>query len=66
MLFAGIGAGICEMVAYAGVAEITPVKYRGMTIALVTVSIIPFCPYVLYDQLLAIHASWRWALGIAG
>ena len=54
------------MTAYAGVAEITPVKYRGLTIALVTVSILPFCPYVLYDQLLATNSSWRWALGIAG
>ena len=66
MTFAGIGAGICEMTSYAGVTEITTVKHRGMTIALVTVSIVPFCPYVSYDQLLEIHATWRWALGIAG
>lgn len=42
MIFAGIGAGICEMTAYAGVAEMTPVKFRGLTIALVTVSILPY------------------------
>lgn len=66
MTFAGIGAGICEMVAYAGIAEITPVKRRGMTIALVTFSILPFCPYVLYDQLLQKVATWRWAQGVAG
>lgn len=65
MIFGGIGAGICELTALAGVAEISPVKWRGVTLSLVTVSIIPFCPYVLYVNLLEQAATWRWALAMS-
>ncbi|GAM89670.1 hypothetical protein ANO11243_077090 [Dothideomycetidae sp. 11243] len=61
----GIGAGICELTALAGVAEITPVRWRGVTIAIVTFSILPFIPYILYIGELHAHSTWRWALGIA-
>lgn len=33
MAIGGIGAGICELTAIAGVAEITPVKWRGVSLA---------------------------------
>lgn len=65
MIFGGVGAGICELTALAGVAEISPVKWRGATLAIVTVSILPFFPYVLYVNLLEQAATWRWALGMA-
>ncbi|KAF2757893.1 putative major facilitator superfamily transporter [Pseudovirgaria hyperparasitica] len=61
----GIGAGICELTALAGVAEITPVRYRGVTLSVVTFSILPFIPYILYIEELHAHSTWRWALGIA-
>jgi hypothetical protein len=35
MILGGIGAGICELTALAGVVEISPVKKRGATLALV-------------------------------
>ena len=64
MTFGGVGAGICELVALAGVAEITPVRWRGVSLAVVTFSILPFIPVVLYVQLLYIHSTWRWGLCI--
>jgi MFS family permease len=60
----GIGAGICELTALAGVAEITPVRWRGVSLAVVTFSILPFIPYILYIEELHAHSTWRWALGI--
>lgn len=36
----GIGAGICELTAIAGVAEISPQRWRGVTLSLVTFSIV--------------------------
>lgn len=78
---AGIGAGICELTALAGyvfssrskailttfsVAEITPVRWRGVTLSLVTFSIVPFMPYLIYIEQLQEHASWRWIFCIAG
>jgi hypothetical protein len=43
----GIGAGICELTAIAGVAEISPQRWRGLTLSLVTFSIIPFVTILL-------------------
>lgn len=48
------------------VAEITPVKWRGVTLSLVTFSILPFIPYLIYIQELELHATWRWAFLIVG
>lgn len=64
MVLGGIGAGICELTALAGVAEISPVRWRGLTLALVTVSILPFFPYVLYVNLLQKVSTWRWAIAM--
>lgn len=47
------------------VAEITPVRWRGVSLAVVTFSILPFIPYILYIGELVTHSTWRWALGIA-
>lgn len=48
------------------VAEITPVKWRGVTLAVVTFSIVPFMPYLIYIQQLREASSWRWIFCIAG
>jgi len=48
------------------VAEITPVRWRGVTLSLVTFSILPFIPYLIYIQELQLHATWRWAFLIVG
>lgn len=48
------------------VAEITPVRWRGVALSLVTFSIVPFMPYLIYIQQLQEHASWRWVFCIAG
>ncbi|KAL2064448.1 hypothetical protein VTL71DRAFT_4942 [Oculimacula yallundae] len=66
MAIGGVGAAICELTAIAGVAEITPVKWRGVTLSLVTFSILPFIPQLTYMELLELHSTWRWAFGIAG
>jgi hypothetical protein len=29
---------------------------------MVTATILPFAPYLLYAQLLAKHATWRWGM----
>lgn len=62
---AGIGAGICELTALAGVAEITPVRWRGVTLSIVTFSIVPFMPYLIYIQQVQEHSTWRWVFCIA-
>ncbi|KXS98507.1 hypothetical protein AC578_5507 [Pseudocercospora eumusae] len=62
----GIGAGICELVALAGVAEITPNKWRGVTLSLVTFSIVPFMPQLLYSILITRASTWRWCFLLTG
>ncbi|KAJ8107802.1 hypothetical protein OPT61_g8614 [Boeremia exigua] len=64
MTVAGVGAGICELTALAGISDIVPVKRRGVSLALVTCSVVPFTPYVIYSQLLATKSSWRWSMWI--
>jgi Na+/melibiose symporter-like transporter len=56
----GIGAGICELTAITGVAEISPQRWRGVTLSLVTFSIIPFMPQDLYTVLIVQSSTWRW------
>ncbi|KAK6393115.1 hypothetical protein LTR65_002806 [Meristemomyces frigidus] len=65
MSISGAGAGICELTALAGISDIVPVKRRGLSLALMVACIIPFTPYVMYAQLLSVHASWRWAMWIS-
>jgi MFS family permease len=61
----GIGAGICELTAIAGVAEISPQRWRGVTLSLVTFSIIPFMPQILYTVLIEQAATWRWCFCVS-
>jgi hypothetical protein len=60
MALAGIGAGINELTALAATSELAPTAKRGKYVAVLIFTIIPFCPSVLWAQLIASHAGWRW------
>lgn len=60
MALAGIGAGINELTALAVTSELAPTAKRGKYVAILVFTIIPFCPSVLWGQLIAAHAGWRW------
>lgn len=60
MVFAGIGAGINELTALAATSELAPTAKRGKYVAVLIFTIIPFCPSVLWGQLIAYHSSWRY------
>ncbi|OAG12773.1 MFS general substrate transporter [Paraphaeosphaeria sporulosa] len=59
-MFSGIGAGLNELIALAGTAEVVPVKDRGKYVGLVVLTILPFCPSVLYAQMIAESSNWRY------
>ncbi|CAO2655044.1 Nn.00g117770.m01.CDS01 [Neocucurbitaria sp. VM-36] len=59
-VFSGIGAGLNELIALAGTAEVVPIKDRGKYVGLVVFTILPFCPSVLYAQLIAQSSNWRY------
>ncbi|KAF1970253.1 MFS general substrate transporter [Bimuria novae-zelandiae CBS 107.79] len=59
-MFSGIGAGLNELIALAGTAEVVPIKDRGKYVGLVVLTILLFCPSVLYAQLIAKSSSWRY------
>ncbi|ROV98345.1 hypothetical protein VMCG_07155 [Cytospora schulzeri] len=60
MVFAGIGAGINELTALAATSELAPVAQRGKYVGILVLTITPFCPSVLYAQLIAYYSSWRY------
>ncbi|TVY85407.1 Trichothecene efflux pump TRI12 [Lachnellula suecica] len=60
MALAGIGAGINELTALAATSELAPTAKRGKYVAVLVFTIIPFCPSVLWGQLIASHSSWRY------
>lgn len=60
MTLAGIGAGINELTALAATSELAPTAKRGKYVAVLIFTIVPFCPSVLWGQLIASHAGWRW------
>jgi MFS family permease len=66
MVFNGIGAGINELTALAATAEIAPTRKRGIYVSALIFTIIPFVPSVLYAQLIAYYASWRYLGLICG
>ncbi|KAH9882215.1 hypothetical protein J1614_001387 [Plenodomus biglobosus] len=59
-VFSGVGAGLNELIALAGTAEIVPVKDRGKYVGLVVLTILPFCPSVLWAQLITKASNWRY------
>lgn len=67
LAIAGAGAGIGELTALSGVAELVPVKYRGFYLGGIVAFLLPFTPYVLYSQLLSTRTGqgWRWCYWIS-
>ena len=59
MSLTGVGAGISELTAIAGTAELAPTSRRGIYVSVVIFTILPFLPSVLWAQLIATHANWR-------
>jgi MFS family permease len=57
MAIAGAGAGIAELTALAVTSELAPTRKRGKYVSILVFTIIPFCPSVLWAQLIASHAS---------
>lgn len=66
MAFSGIGAGICELTSLAVTSELAPTRKRGLYVSILVFTIIPFCPSVLWGQLIAAHSSWRYCCLFAG
>jgi len=60
MVFAGVGAGVNELTALAATSEMAPTSKRGKYVAILVFTIIPFCPSVLWAQLIAHYSTWRY------
>ncbi|KAL1636077.1 hypothetical protein SLS56_001429 [Neofusicoccum ribis] len=58
-VLAGVGGGICELTALAATGELAPTSKRGIYVGGVILAITPFCPSVLWAQLIA-KTSWRY------
>lgn len=59
MAIAVAGAGVNELTALAVTPELAPTRKRGKYVAILVFTIVPFCPSVLWAQLIADHSSWR-------
>ncbi|KAB8075682.1 fungal trichothecene efflux pump [Aspergillus leporis] len=59
MAIAGAGAGVNELTALAATSEMAPTRQRGKYVAVLIFTILPFCPSVLWAQLIAAHSGWR-------
>jgi len=60
MAINGVGAGINELTALAVTSELAPMRKRGLYNSLMIFTIIPFCPSVMWGQLIASRSSWRY------
>ena len=66
MAIAGAGAGINELTALAVTSELAPTRKRGKYVAILVFTIVPFCPSVLWAQLIAAHGGWRYCGVLCG
>ena len=66
MTLAGVGAGINELTALAATSELASTRKRGKYIAILIFSIVPLCPSVLWAQLIASKAGWRYCGVLCG
>ncbi|TKA62162.1 hypothetical protein B0A49_10343, partial [Cryomyces minteri] len=66
MVFAGVGAGINELTALAATSEMAPTRKRGKYVAVLIFTIVPFCPSVLWAQLIAYYSNWRYIGVVCG
>lgn len=60
MALCGAGAGLEELTALAVTSELAPTRKRGLYVSVLIFTILPFCPSVLWAQLIAFHGSWRY------
>ncbi|PGH03813.1 hypothetical protein AJ80_08626 [Polytolypa hystricis UAMH7299] len=60
MAIAGAGAGVAELTALAATSEMAPTRKRGKYVAVLIFTILPFAASVLWAQLIAYHAGWRY------
>ncbi|EAW08865.1 putative MFS drug efflux pump [Aspergillus clavatus NRRL 1] len=66
MAIAGAGAGVNELTALAATSEMAPTRQRGKYVAILIFTILPFCPSVLWAQLIAAHSGWRYVGAFCG
>ncbi|KAG9234495.1 MFS multidrug transporter-like protein [Amylocarpus encephaloides] len=66
MAISGVGAGINELTALAATSELAPTAKRGKYVSVLIFTILPFCPSVLWAQLIAQHSSWRYVGLVCG
>ncbi len=66
MTLSGVGAGVCELTSLAVTSELAPTRKRGKYVAVLVFTIIPFCPSVLWGQLIAANAGWRYCGALVG
>ncbi|RLL94033.1 hypothetical protein CFD26_101675 [Aspergillus turcosus] len=66
MAIAGAGAGVNELTALAATSEMAPTRQRGKYVAILIFTIVPFCPSVLWAQLIAAHSGWRYVGAFCG
>ncbi|KAK2795899.1 hypothetical protein FQN50_009677 [Emmonsiellopsis sp. PD_5] len=60
MAIAGAGAGVNELTALAATSEMAPTAKRGKYVAVLIFTIFPFAASVLWAQLIAYYAHWRY------
>ncbi|KAF2675367.1 putative MFS drug efflux pump [Microthyrium microscopicum] len=66
MCLCGAGAGLCELTAIAVTSELAPTRKRGLYVAILTFTILPFCPSVFWAQQISYYGSWRYIGLICG
>lgn len=66
MAIAGAGAGVNELTALAATSEMAPTRKRGVYVAVLIFTIVPFCPSVLWAQLITVHSNWRYVGAFCG
>lgn len=60
MVIAGAGAGINELTSLAVTSELAPTKKRGFYVSVLIFTILPFCPSILWGNLIAHYGGWRY------
>ena len=66
MAISGVGAGIGELTSLAVTAELAPTRKRGKYVAVLIFTVLPWCPSVLWAQLITSHSSWRCCGALCG
>lgn len=66
MAIAGAGAGVNELTALAATSEMAPTRKRGIYVSALIFTIVPFCPSVLWAQLIAYYSHWRYVGAFCG